>query len=61
METRPGIHTTEFWLTVAGNAAVLITTIAGVLPPEYAAIAVVVANALYAISRGIAKANIKPD
>ena len=52
---RSGVRTSEFWLTLAGNVAALITTLAGLLPAETAGWLVAVANGLYAISRGIAK------
>ena len=54
-QPKSGLKTTEFWLTLAGNVAALISTLAGLLPPETAGWLVAVANGLYAISRGVAK------
>jgi hypothetical protein len=51
----PGYKTTEFWLTIASNLAALISTIAGTLPPKYGIPLMAGANALYSISRGLAK------
>jgi len=51
----PGQVTTEFWLTIAGNIGTIIITVAGVLDPKWAAIVLVIGNALYALSRGLAK------
>jgi hypothetical protein len=61
METRPAVRTTEFWLTIAGNVAAIVTMVAGVLPPEYGVPAQMGANALYAIGRGVAKMGVKPE
>jgi len=59
---KPGIRSTEFWLTLAVTAALIIAIIADsvkeVLPEGFAAIAISVATAGYAISRGLAKINI---
>ena len=52
---KPGIKTTEFWLTIAVNAAALISTLADALPPRYGAIMATVATGLYALARGWAK------
>jgi hypothetical protein len=52
---KPGIHTTEFWLTVAVDAGALLAAISSQLPPKYAAIAATVSTGLYALARGWAK------
>jgi hypothetical protein len=52
---KPGWKTTEFWLTVAAELALVLTAIQGSLPPKWAAISGTVAGGLYAISRGQAK------
>ncbi len=52
---RRGIHTSEFWLTVATAAGSVAASLQGVLPPRYAAIAGATATGLYAVSRGLAK------
>jgi hypothetical protein len=52
---KPGYKTTEFWLTIAANVAAILATVAEVLPPEWGAIAVVISNGIYSVSRGVAK------
>jgi hypothetical protein len=62
IETKDGKKTTEFWLIVIGsNVAPILMAASGVLPPEYAVIAMAAANALYAVARGLAKHGVKPD
>jgi len=55
--TKPGIRTTEFWLTVAVNVGALIASLADALPPRYAALASTVSTGLYALARGWAKSS----
>jgi hypothetical protein len=59
-ETRPGVKTTEFLVTIA--AAVLpfidLVGLVELLPDRYAAIALAIISALYSVSRGLAKQNI---
>jgi len=55
MPVKPGVHTSEFWLSVVVVLAVGIDALAGSLPDRYAGIAVAVASGLYALSRGLAK------
>lgn len=50
-----GYRTTEFWVTVLTQLALLISAVADALPPRYAAIASAAVGGLYAISRGLAK------
>ena len=52
---RPGVKTSEFWLTVAVAGGAFLGAIADVLPPEQATIAAAVAAGLYAVARGWAK------
>ena len=52
---KPGVRTSEFWLTVALNLAALSAAIDKALPARYAAIAGAVSVALYSIARGWAK------
>lgn len=52
---KAGIHTTEFWLTVAVDVAALAADAANVLPDRYAALMSTVSTGLYALSRGWAK------
>jgi hypothetical protein len=55
METKPGIKTTEFWLTIAVDLAALLSALAGALPPKWAGAINMVATGLYALSRGWSK------
>lgn len=52
---KPGLKTTEFWLTIATDVGLLATALAGALPAKWAAVAVGVAQLAYAFSRGLAK------
>ena len=61
LETKPGWKTTEFWLTVSGSLASILGAVAGILPPEYASIAVAVSAGLYSLSRGKAKQGMDPN
>jgi hypothetical protein len=54
---KPGVRTTEFWLTLAVNAGALIASFADALPPRYAALAATVSTGLYALARGWAKSS----
>lgn len=53
--TRPGKRTTEFLLTVLFVVGVFATALAGVLPPDWAAVATAAATVAYNVSRGLAK------
>jgi len=55
MDTKPGYKTTEFWITVIGNATDLVTAVSGALPPDKALWIAAAINSFYAISRGLAK------
>jgi hypothetical protein len=57
MRAKPGYLTSEFWLTVAVNAAALISAIQSYLPPRWSLVAGSLVTGLYAISRGWAKTN----
>lgn len=52
---KPGLQSTELWLTVATNIGALFASLAGALPPKWAAIATAVATSSYALARGLAK------
>lgn len=53
--TKTGWKTTEFWATLATSVGLVLTSVAGVLPPEWAAVAIAVATVAYTVSRGLAK------
>lgn len=63
METKPGWKTTEFWATMGVYlGGVLNITGAWDYTTNYrSGLLMTIAAAFYALSRGIAKANIKPD
>lgn len=50
-----GYKTTEFYVTVLTDIGLVAASIGGVLPPKWAAVAAGVAQAAYAISRGLTK------
>lgn len=50
-----GYLTTEFWVLVITNVAVLAASLAEALPAKYAALFAAVSTSLYAVSRGVAK------
>lgn len=52
---KPGYRTTEFWMTVATNLIAIIGTLKGVIPEDKAAIALAIANGVYAIARSLVK------
>lgn len=52
---KPGWKTTEFWVTIATSVGAVAAAADGVLPEKYAALAVAVSGAAYAIARGLAK------
>ena len=54
-EIKPGIKTSEFWLSLAAIAAMILASLADKMPPQWAAIATAVVAGLYAYSRGMAK------
>ena len=54
-ETKPGIKSTEFWLTIASNFAAILLTVSGAVDPKIGGIMMAVANGIYAITRGWVK------
>lgn len=60
METLPAFHTTEFWLAILTNVAVLVMMIMGKVSPEIGLGFISGGNGLYAISRGLAKNGVAP-
>ena len=53
--TKPGWKTTEFWLTVANQVAMVWGSVSGFVPPKYAIIASAVGTCAYTILRTLAK------
>lgn len=54
-EAKPGLATSEFWLTVLGMVATILGVVAGFLPPEWAAVALAIQKGTYDLSRGWTK------
>jgi hypothetical protein len=54
--TTPGWKTSEFWLSLAAQAATLWGAVQGFIPPKYAAIVSTVGVAVYTVARTILKA-----
>ena len=56
-----GLFTTEFYVTVLTDVGLVAAALGGVLPPKWAAVAAGVAQAAYAVSRGLSKVNTPPS
>ena len=54
---KPGYKTSEAWIVVLTNVALVVSAAADWLPPRYAAIGSAISTAAYAIARGLAKLN----
>jgi len=54
-DMKSGWKTTEFWATTLTSLGALFGAIAGIVPGKWAAAIMVVSEAAYAISRGLAK------
>lgn len=52
---KPGVHTTEFWLTLAVQVGNLIAALQNDLSPHWAAVVAAASAGLYALARGWAK------
>jgi uncharacterized membrane protein HdeD (DUF308 family) len=52
---KPGIKTTEFWLSVIAIVGMFVPTLLGFLSPELAAVVSAIIVGAYSIARGIAK------
>lgn len=57
---KPGLHTSELAVTILTDVGIVASALVGVLPAKWAAILAGVAQAAYAISRGIAKQGYTP-
>mgnify|MGYP001568084488 FL=1 len=60
METKSFLYTSEFWLTVFSNLLAVGAQLADILPPKHGIPLQGLINAIYALSRGIAKAGVPP-
>lgn len=52
---KPGIKTTEFWITTLTIVGTVGTALAGVLPASIAVPVAAIASGAYAVARGLAK------
>ena len=52
---KPGIMTTEFWVSTLTTVGAIAFAVQGSLPPRYAAYAALASTIAYSISRGLAK------
>lgn len=52
---KPGVKTSEFWVMILAEIALLLAIIAGALPDKYGATLMTVAVCAYKLSRGLAK------
>lgn len=62
METKPGLQTTEFWVTLFTSGAALVDLfgLANYVPDTVSGIILAAVTGLYNVSRGVAKAAVKP-
>ena len=63
METKPGVKTTEFWVSIFTGGWMFLNTV-GVtdqIPNTWSSIALAIIGAAYAVSRGQAKQGVKPS
>lgn len=61
METKPGIYTTEFWITVLTALGMLLAGAEDWIPAKYAGFAIAASAAAYTIARGLAKQGVAAD
>jgi hypothetical protein len=61
-ETKPGVYTSEFWVTLIGNILGIVQMVLGPVNvnDNRVVLALAIINGLYAASRGLAKAGVKP-
>ena len=52
---KPGVLTTEFWISTLTTVGAIAFAVQGSLPPRYAAYAALASTIAYSISRGLAK------
>jgi len=63
VETKPGVKTTEFWVSIFTAGYMFLNTTGAIdqIPKTWSGIAMAIVSALYAVSRGQAKQGVKPD
>ena len=55
MASRPGIRTTEFWLTLVSNVVTIATIAADILPSKYGVPLLAGVNVVYVVMRTLIK------
>lgn len=60
MNPKPGLRTTELWITVLTVIGMIVASSVDVLPSKYAALLIVISGAAYKLSRGLAKIGAPP-
>jgi len=53
--SKPGVQTTEFWLTIVTALTALVGSLKGVIPEQTAAIIGAVLTSIYTVARTVAK------
>lgn len=63
MESKPGIQTTEFWVTVFTSLTALVDLLglADYVPDSVSGIVLAAVAGAYSVSRGVAKAGVTPS
>jgi hypothetical protein len=61
METKPGIYTTEFWVTALTVLGLVLASFLDAVPDKYAAIVVAVSTGAYTLARGLSKMGAEAD
>src|SRR3990167_6642665 len=57
---KPGVQTTEFWISILSAAGDVLAAVAGVVQPETAATLIAVKAGIYEVARGLAKSGAQP-
>jgi hypothetical protein len=57
MNVKNGVKTTEFWIVLLANISAIVGVVANLLPGEWAAVVVAIADAAYAANRALVKFN----
>lgn len=63
METKPGVYTTEFWVTIFANilGVVNLTGVWDFTSNKYAVLFMAIISGLYTVGRGLAKSGVGAD
>ena len=58
---KPGVQSTEFWLTIVSNGIVILQGLQGTLEAKWVALALAVLNGIYTTMRSLVKSNTSND